>query len=275
MRYTTKKTKRRKGPMTEAECDTTLQELVLCAQVAEDAMQYDTMANTMDMIVRMKKFEPLNREERRLLCSAWRNVTMRLRKVYKVIKNSMNKTEIKTDDILPDMLKNHLDEVRERLSSLCQGFLKILDEKLLPSVENQEQQTLYILESRTFYMKIKADNFRYLASISTTDKKKSYTELALKAYREATIASQKLDVTSVVRLELALNFAVFYCTIMNSPNMAIEVAKDAYDQSVAKLETVDDKDEYRGAIEMMKLLRDNLRSWASTDLLGADMDDAN
>ena len=97
----------------------------------------------------------------------------------------------------------------------------------------------------------------------------------MKAYREATIASQKLDVTSVVRLELALNFAVFYCTIMNSPNMAIEVAKDAYDQSVAKLETVDDKDEYRGAIEMMKLLRDNLRSWASTDLLGADMDDAN
>ena len=249
----------------EEEEITSLKESVLCAQVAEDAMEYDVMASAMERVVSMRKLEPLNIEERRLLCSAWRNVTVRLRKAYKVIKNQMNKTEIKTDDMLPSILKDYLEETRERLKGLCEGVLRTLEEKLLPSVENKEQ-TPYILESRTLYLKVKADNLRYLASFCDLEKKKSYTELALKAYREAMNASQKLDVTNVVRLELALNFAVFYYNIMNSPSMAIEVAKDVYDQTVAKLEAVDEKDEYRDAIEMMKLLRDNLRSWASTDI---------
>jgi 14-3-3 protein epsilon len=242
---------------------TELQELVLCAQLAEEAKRFDSMVSTMNAIVLMKKGEPLNREERRLLCSAWRNVTVRLRKAFKVIQNQMNKTEIKTDDMLPDILDMYLKETRERLNGLCKDVLKMLERYLLPSVENKS--TPYVNESRTLYLKIKADYLRYLASFCQDDEKKSYTEVALKAYQEAMNASQKLEVTNVVRLEVALNFSVFYYNIMNSPSMAIEVAKEAYDLAVAKVEAVDEKDEFRDTIEMMKLLRDNLTSWASTD----------
>ena len=53
----------------EEEEITSLKESVLCAQVAEDAMEYDVMASAMERVVSMRKLEPLNIEERRLLCS--------------------------------------------------------------------------------------------------------------------------------------------------------------------------------------------------------------
>ena len=86
-----------------------------------------------------------------------------------MIKNQMNKTEIKTDDMLPSILKDYLEETRERLKGLCEGVLRTLEEKLLPS--RNKEQTPYILESRTLYLKVKADNLRYLASFCDLERK--------------------------------------------------------------------------------------------------------
>lgn len=177
----------------------------------------------------------------------------------------MNTTEVKTDDVLPDILNAYMNETKEKLNILCKNVLETVEKKLLPSVEI-EKETAYISESRTLYLKIKADYLRYLTSFCHDDERKSYTEVALKAYQDATKAAWKLEVTSVVRLEVALNFSVFYYNIMNSPNMASEVAKEAYDLAVAKLEGADEKEELQDTIEMMKLLRNNLTSWTSTDV---------
>lgn len=48
----------------------------------------------------------------------------------------------------------------------------------------------------------------------------------------------QLAPTHPIRLGLALNFSVFYYEILNSPDKACHLAKQAFDDAIAELDTV-------------------------------------
>ncbi|KAL8142292.1 hypothetical protein V2J09_015324 [Rumex salicifolius] len=54
-------------------------------------------------------------------------------------------------------------------------------------------------------------------------------------------ASTDLPSTHPIRLGLALNFSVFYYEIMNSPERACQLAKQAFDEAIAELDTLSDE----------------------------------
>ncbi|KAB7493914.1 14-3-3 protein zeta [Armadillidium nasatum] len=94
-----------------------------------------------------------------------------------------------------------------------------------------------------------------------------------KSYQEAfDIAKSKMQPTHPIRLGLALNFSVFYYEILNSPDRACHLAKQAFDDAIAELDTLNE-DSYKDSTLIMQLLRDNLTLWTS-DTQG-DADDAN
>jgi len=64
------------------------------------------------------------------------------------------------------------------------------------------------------------------------------------------------------RLGLALNFSVFYYEILNSPDRACRLAKAAFDDAIAELDTLSE-DSYKDSTLIMQLLRDNLTLWTS------------
>ncbi|CAG4965297.1 unnamed protein product [Colias eurytheme] len=84
-----------------------------------------------------------------------------------------------------------------------------------------------------------------------------------KAYQEAfDIAKAKMQPTHPIRLGLALNFSVFYYEIINSPARACHLAKQAFDDAIAELDTLNE-DSYKDSTLIMQLLRDNLTLWTS------------
>ena len=72
----------------------------------------------------------------------------------------------------------------------------------------------------------------------------------------------QLSPTNPIRLGLALNFSVFYYEVMNSPERACNLAKQAFDDAIADLDTLTE-DSYKDSTLIMQLLRDNLTLWTS------------
>ena len=95
---------------------------------------------------------------------------------------------------------------------------------------------------------------------------------ALDAYQSATeVASSDLPPTHPIRLGLALNFSVFYYEILNSPDRACHIAKQAFDDAIAELDTLSEES-YKDSTLIMQLLRDNLTLWTSDQAADADQD---
>lgn len=63
--------------------------------------------------------------------------------------------------------------------------------------------------------------------------------------------------THPIRLGLALNFSVFYYEINNAPAEACTLAKAAFDDAIAELDTLNEES-YKDSTLIMQLLRDNL-----------------
>merc|ERR1719422_17804 len=76
------------------------------------------------------------------------------------------------------------------------------------------------------------------------------------AYQDAfEISKGQMQPTHPIRLGLALNFSVFYYEILNSPDKACQLAKQAFDDAIAELDTLNE-DSYKGSTLIMQLLRD-------------------
>jgi len=102
-----------------------------------------------------------------------------------------------------------------------------------------------------------------LAEFATGEHRKEAAENSLAAYKSASdIAVTELPPTHPIRLGLALNFSVFYYEILNSPDRACQLAKQAFDDAIAELDTLSE-DSYKDSTLIMQLLRDNLTLWTS------------
>jgi 14-3-3 protein epsilon len=88
------------------------------------------------------------------------------------------------------------------------------------------------------------DYFRYLAEFATGGSKDDHATKANTAYQEATTAAMDtngLAPTHPIRLGLALNFSVFMYEVQAKHKEACELAKEAFDNAIAELDTLDEE----------------------------------
>jgi len=159
------------------------------------------------------------------------------------------------------MARDYREKIEKELRDICQDVLQLLDKYLILKASNPE--------SKVFYLKMKGDYFRYLAEVATGENRTTVIDDSQRAYSEAfDIAKTQMQPTHPIRLGLALNFSVFYYEILNSPERACHLAKQAFDDAIAELDSLNE-DSYKDSTLIMQLLRDNLTLWTS-DAQGDD-----
>lgn len=230
------------------------EELLYLARLAEQCERYDEMVEYASDFAKAGG-EELNLEERNILSVAFKNVVGTRRAAWRVLSSIEKKENNKGNAQNVDKVKYYKRQIEEELTRICQDILKLLEDHLIPKTHSEEAQV--------FFNKMKGDYYRYIAEYAVADKRNAAAQKALAAYGDAhDIAQKSLASTHPVKLGLALNYSVFYYEIMQNPEKACKMARDAFDEAIADLDNVQDE-YYKDATLIMQLLRDNLTLWTS------------
>ncbi|PKK22710.1 tyrosine 3-monooxygenase/tryptophan 5-monooxygenase activation protein, eta, partial [Columba livia] len=231
------------------------EQLLQRARLAEQAERYDDMASAMKSVTELN--EPLSNEDRNLLSVAYKNVVGARRSSWRVISSIEQKTMADGNEKKLEKVKAYREKIEKELETVCNDVLALLDKYLIKNCND------FQYESKVFYLKMKGDYYRYLAEVAAGEKKNSVVEASEAAYKEAfEISKEHMQPTHPIRLGLALNFSVFYYEIQNAPEQACLLAKQAFDDAIAELDTLNE-DSYKDSTLIMQLLRDNLTLWTS------------
>jgi len=262
--------------------DKVLQDL---ARMTEAAERFEDMCTIMRILVERKsaKKEALKVDERNMLSVAYKNVVGQRRASWRLLKGE--------EEFLGDRedLKDAYRKVVEKeLEDKCTEVLTLLENNLVlstvPKIEESDDdkaidEKTFVIETQVFYLKMCGDYYRYLAEFVeqvskdtntvvdevATDGKKDYKQNAIDKY-EAALALAKISLkpTHPTRLGLALNASVCYFEIFKQPKKACDLAKNAFDLAIQKLDSLSDST-YKDSTLIMQLLRDNLTIWSSEE----------
>jgi len=270
------------------------EENVYMAKLAEQAERYEEMVEYMKKVA-MASATDLSLEERNLLSVAYKNVVGARRASLRIIGSIENKEASKADGGKSNLIGSYKSKVESELNTICQDILGLLDSSLIKdSLESEPKvphpphaphpphppHTLHPVRCQSphlpalphrpplrplrqvFYQKMKADYYRYLAEFATGDSKKDHAKSASDSYKAASDAATGLAPTHPIRLGLALNFSVFLYEVQQEQSEACTLAKSAFDDAIAELDTLDEES-YKDSTLIMQLLRDNLTLWTS------------
>jgi len=221
--------------------------------MGEQAERYDEMAEHMKVVAMCN--QELSVEERNLISVAYKNAVGSRRASWRIISSVEQKEASKGNTQNVDMAKAYRIRVETELNRICDEILQLIDGSLIPTSTSGE--------CKVFYYKMKGDYYRYIAEFTEGEGKTGAANNAHDAYKEAmAVATTDLVVTHPIRLGLALNFSVFHYEVLGNPEEACKMARQAFEDAIAELDSVSE-DSYKDSTLIMQLLRDNLTLWTS------------
>jgi len=237
--------------------------LMHMARLAEIAERYDDMRDFMKQLV-VGKQGSISSLERDLLSVAYKHSVGAHRNAHRTLQAIGSKKD-KYDDEDKAAIDEYRKKIQKQVESVCVDLQGLLDQYLIPCAEE--------VDSKVFYLKMLGDYLRYMAETKDGDEDfKPIVENSRKAYQQAfDLATQHMLPTDPIRLGLVLNFSVFYFEIANAAPEATSLAKQAYEDAVAKLAELDEND-YKDSTMIMELLRENLALWKMDDGIAGEED---
>jgi len=203
-----------------------------------------------------EKNEILDLEERNLLSVAYKNVVGSKRSSWRTLQGG------NFSGVSQEAVTKYTAVVEKELQDICQEVLNLLENKLLPNVSGSAaglSENNTEVETEVFYRKMCGDYYRYMSEFL---KEQGYEDKTEQFYQKAMDVAQALPETHPTKLGLALNFSVCYYEILKKPDKACQLAKEAFDAAIEKLDKLSDTT-YKDSTLIMQLLRDNLTLWSS------------
>ena len=167
--------------------DSTREENVYMAKLAEQAERYEEMVEFMEKVAKTVDVEELTVEERNLLSVAYKNVIGARRASWRIISSIEQKEESRGNEDHVSIIKEYRSKIETELSKICDGILNLLESHLIPSASSAE--------SKVFYLKMKGDYHRYLAEFKTGGERKEAAESTLLAYKSAQVCTELVCAT--------------------------------------------------------------------------------
>jgi 14-3-3 protein epsilon len=229
-----------------------LEKITYQARACLEAGRSEDALNYMEPIIKNKE-KDLTEEERNLVSVASKNCISSKRAAWRSIYGIEVKEKSNNSKYLylvVDIKKNLEKELKEE----CERMIGFIDNYLLKKSSDTE--------SKVFYLKLRGDNFRYIAEISFGTDQTQIAQESLNSYKQAYEYAKDLKPSNPIKLGLALNYSVFHFEVLNNHIEAIKIANQAFNAGIGSLESIAEN-QYKDATNILQLLKENITMWSS------------
>ena len=231
----------------------TREEYVYLSKLYEKAERFPDMVKSINKYVELDP--KLTKEERNLLSAGYKNIISDKRSSWRLLNNLEQKEEEKKNTTQSAYIKEIKEKIEKELNSIVDEIQSMIDKYLLPNAID--------VENKVFYLKLKADYFRYKCEFTSDKEFDDACIKAEKAYKEAyEISNKEMPITNSTRLGLDLNFSVFYYEIKGLREEACTIAKTAFEEAMKCLDDLE-KSKAKDTLLIIQLLKENLILWTN------------
>ena len=231
----------------------TREEYVYLSKLYEKAERFPDMVQSINKYVELDP--KLTKEERNLLSAGYKNIISDKRSSWRLLNNLERKEEEKKNTLQSANVKEIKDKIEKELNAICAEIQSVIDKYLIPNAID--------VENKVFYLKLKADYYRYKCEFSNGKDFDEACANAEKVYKEAyELSNKEMPITNSTRLGLDLNFSVFYYEIKGLKEEACNVAKNAFDEAMKSLDDLE-KSRAKDTLLIIQLLKENLILWTN------------
>ena len=231
----------------------TREEYVYLSKLYEKAERFPDMVQSINKYVELDP--KLTKEERNLLSAGYKNIISDKRSSWRLLNNLERKEEEKKNTLQSANVKEIKDKIEKELNAICAEIQSVIDKYLIPNATDAE--------NKVFYLKLKADYYRYKCEFSNGKDFDEACANAEKVYKEAyELSNKEMPITNSTRLGLDLNFSVFYYEIKGLKEEACNVAKNAFDEAMKSLDDLE-KSRAKDTLLIIQLLKENLILWTN------------
>jgi hypothetical protein len=231
----------------------TREEYVYLSKLYEKAERFPDMVRSINKYVELDP--KLTKEERNLLSAGYKNIISDKRSSWRLLNNLERKEEEKKNMQQCANIKEIKDKIEKELNAICDEIQSIIDKYLIPNATD--------VENKVFYLKLKADYYRYKCEFANGKDFEDACANAEKVYKEAyELSNKEMPITNSTRLGLDLNFSVFYYEIKGLKEEACNIAKTAFDESMKSLDDLE-KSKAKDTLLIIQLLKENLILWTN------------
>ena len=231
----------------------TREEYVYLSKLYEKAERFPDMVKSINKYVELDP--KLTKEERNLLSAGYKNIISDKRSSWRLLNNLEQKEEEKKNTTQSAYIKEIKEKIEKELNSIVDEIQSMIDKYLLPNAID--------VENKVFYLKLKADYFRYKCEFTSDKEFDDACAKAEKAYKEAyELSNKEMSITNSTRLGLDLNFSVFYYEIKGLREEACNIAKNAFEEAMKCLDDLE-KSKAKDTLLIIQLLKENLILWTN------------
>ena len=235
-----------------------IEEKIFLARVAEQAERFEDMVNFLDEVL-ASKGGSVNPDERNLLSVAFKNLISSKRaacRTISAIEQNPKYTKFNT------ALLDYKTRIETQLMADCQKVIDMINNRVLSGECSDE--------AKAFFVKMVGDYYRYIAENAKDAKLEEVKQKAKTAYEEANAID--LAACNPIKLGLALNFSVFNYEVLKDHAKACELADNALQQALDKIDELEE-DDFRDAKSIIELLKENLTLWKEEEEGDNQIDD--
>ena len=127
------------------------EEYVYLSKLYEKAERFPDMVKSINKFVEMDP--KLTKEERNLLSAGYKNIISDKRSSWRLLNNMERKEEEKKNTTQSAYIKEIKDKIETELNQICAQIQSVIDKYLIPNATD--------VENKVFYLKLKADYYRY------------------------------------------------------------------------------------------------------------------